>query len=142
MRARVATDSAGAVADPTAAWGCLPLLAGALVLLLIGTILREQPAFWTNAGGYPVWVRTMVSVLYWPGLVVSGPALAVWSGWMVLQAACRKKGMVAVLVVVVLMWAAMGVVVAWMAWNNLENLFEGRDLHYHESRTIQAIPPR
>lgn len=142
MRARGSTDSGGAAGDPTAAWGCLPLLAGAVVLLLVGTMLREQPTFWTNAGGYPVWVRQTVRLLYWPGLVLSGLGLAVWSGWMVLQAACRRRGMMVSLIAVVLMWSAMGVVVVWMAWNNLENLFEGRDLHYHESRTTRTIPQK
>lgn len=52
--------------------GCSPArLALALVALAVGmplliwfSRLRQTPAFWTNAGGYPVWLRDLVRLSY------------------------------------------------------------------------------
>lgn len=54
------------------------LLFGGVVGLF--AILREEPLFWQNRGGYPVWLRHLVLVSYYPLLII-------YSGLFVLQ--CR-----------------------------------------------------
>lgn len=48
----------------------LALLVGMPVLLWFSW-LRETPSFWTNAGGYPVWLRDVVRYSYYPLLLGS-----------------------------------------------------------------------
>ena len=47
---------------------------------LMMEVLRETPAFWTNAGGYPVWMRSATRELFYPLLFLSAANLAglVW----------------------------------------------------------------
>jgi hypothetical protein len=54
------------------------VLLGWVVLMM--EILRETPAFWTNAGGYPVWMRTATRELFYPLLFLESATLAglVW----------------------------------------------------------------
>jgi len=50
----------------------------------VAGLLREDPAFWTQAGGYPVLVREAVLVLFWPlwlGGVISALAGWYWCWW-------------------------------------------------------------
>ena len=43
-------------------------------LLLVGlvflTVLKEREVFYTNAGGWPVWIRKAVTYGYWPVFVL------------------------------------------------------------------------
>ena len=43
-------------------------------------VLRETPSFWTNAGGYPVWMRDTARDVFYPLLFLSVANLAglVW----------------------------------------------------------------
>ena len=51
------------------------------VLLLSAAILRETSLFWRNAGGYPVWLRDVIYILFYPGLFAYFIGLA-WLSWM------------------------------------------------------------
>jgi hypothetical protein len=52
-------------------WGLLSLsVAGLNTFVLAAGILREQPAFWTNAGGYPLWARAAVKFGFYPAFAV------------------------------------------------------------------------
>jgi hypothetical protein len=54
--------------------------------LLVGfAVLRENGAFWTNAGGYPVWLRDLVLWTYLPLLLGTTGLLST------LSAACFSK---------------------------------------------------
>lgn len=55
----------------TVGWGVLSLsVAGLNTFVLAGGILRGQPAFWTDAGGYPLWMRTMVEYGFYPAFLL------------------------------------------------------------------------
>lgn len=40
--------------------------------------LRETPAFWTNAGGYPIWLRDLVRDTFLPLLGMNGLVLLLY----------------------------------------------------------------
>lgn len=40
--------------------------------------LRETPIFWTNAGGYPIWLRDLVRDAFLPLLGMDGMALLLY----------------------------------------------------------------
>lgn len=58
----------------------LVALAVGMPLLIWFSWLRETPAFWTNAGGYPVWLRDLVLLSYYPLLLAStgGSGIYLW----------------------------------------------------------------
>ena len=56
----------------------LVALAGGMPLLIWFSWLRETPAFWTNAGGYPVWLRELVLLAYYPFLLGSAAGSALY----------------------------------------------------------------
>lgn len=78
-------------------------------------VLRETPEFWTNAGGYPVWMRDGAREVFYPLLFLSVANLAglVWillsppaRSWPVLR---RQLSWVAAIVVLLLVTVAIGV---------------------------------
>lgn len=76
-------DAAAAGHDePRFLLSLITILANTLIcgLLIRAAVLRETPAFWTNAGGYPVLVRAAVRWFFIPGLGVGavGVALGMW----------------------------------------------------------------
>ena len=104
------------------------------------TWLRETPEFWLNSGGYPLWLRELTPPLYYPCLLL----LMAATGVQVLPG-CHPRTRVSL----VLWFLAAGVLVLScivLVENNVENLLEGRPLHYHPPRPIsvhdvQEAPP-
>lgn len=112
------------------------ILAGSLqVLFLLGlgglAWLREQPLFWHNIGGWPVWLRELVHIVFYPFLGLEFVALLFFSlataHWI---SHGRLHSGVAILMLL-LLWGLMLVVIAIIIANNLLNLMEGRPLHWH-----------
>jgi len=101
------------------------------VLLLSAAILRETALFWRNAGGYPVWLRDVIYILFYPGIVTYFIGLA-WLSWMsvrLLSAGFRFG--IYVFVVSLIQWVLLAVIVTIVVWNNVDNLMHGQPLHYH-----------
>ena len=100
-------------------------------LLLPFVWLREDQRFWTNAGGYPLWLRDLVLVAYYPLLLLYGSLLAFLS-WLLL---CRPVRSVRLFygqaMVLTLLWAVLALVAVLMLANNFANLIDGRPLHAH-----------
>jgi len=103
---------------------------GMLMVMTPFALLREDPMFWRNAGGWPVWLRELVHDTFYPLLggelsllllistmLLCSPALARW----------RKQAWP----VAGLMWLWTAVVIAVVAGNNIANLLAGRPLHWH-----------
>jgi hypothetical protein len=104
---------------------------GALLVLTTPlAVVREDPLFWRNAGGWPVWLRDLVNTAFYPlfggqlavmvlisGLVLYRRSLARW----------RKQTWPLAL----LMWLWIAGIVALITANNLGNYLEGRPLHWH-----------
>ena len=76
-----------------------------LTLLLMFAWLREQPLFWMNAGHWPIWVRELVSITFYPLLLLELSLLigfSVMFGWCL---AVYRSGAVIILLVLGLLWA-------------------------------------
>lgn len=50
-------------------------------ILVLGTIWRESHAFWTDVGGFPLWERDAIDLLYYPLWFFTGSAIGMllWS---------------------------------------------------------------
>lgn len=112
---------------------CLLLKAGCSFLLVIVSafaLLREDPLFWQNAGGWPIWLREVVLYTFYPlfGLLLmlfTALALICVSGIGLGPA----KMWVRVPTLLLALWlGAIGIVVVG---NNIANLITGRPLHWH-----------
>ncbi|MEI6674113.1 MAG: hypothetical protein WCO57_02940 [Verrucomicrobiota bacterium] len=109
------------------------LLANACGLLLVWfAVLRESLVFWTNAGGYPIWLRDLVQWTYlplWVGTVVLLGSLSV---------ACLAKiggGLRFFMlesVLLLLGWVIVSTSGFVAFQNNIGNLLNGHPIHYHK----------
>ncbi len=124
-------------------------LRGALLLMLILpslglpylAMLRETPAFWTNAGGYPLWLRD-TAACFLPLLAGQFTLL-----FLALVGICLRPARS-----VSAWWIELGTIVAaglvcagsaaMVISNNVENLLEGRPLHYHPQTRLEPRNPR
>ena len=113
------------------------LLLSTLVVLCLGVvlvwfaILRENRVFWTNAGGYPIWLRDLVLCTFLPLFGGVGLSLAALS-MVCFSRLCRSLRFFAVEALLLL--ACWGLLSAsgFIAFsNNFINIIEGRDVHYH-----------
>ena len=108
------------------------LVFGLGVVLVWFAFLRESREFWTNAGGYPIWLRDLVLWSYLPLFAATGFGLTLLSmAWV--SRLCRSirfmLGEGAMLVICWGLFASSG----YIAFaNNVRNLIDGRDLHYHD----------
>ena len=112
------------------------LLASMLVMAVGGllvwfAVLRESQAFWTNAGGYPIWLRNLVRLTYLPLFAVAVAVLAVLS--MVCYTKVWRSARVFVMGALILLvcWGLLAISGYIAMSNNITNLLEGRELHYH-----------
>ena len=100
-------------------------------LLLPFVWLREDQHFWTNAGGYPLWMRDLVLVAYYPLLLAYGVLLPFLS-WLWLCCPARSVRVFCVEATAqALLWVAVALVITLMLANNVANLIEGLPLHAH-----------
>jgi len=115
--------------------GAAALLAGLLlvfgVTLLAGAVLKETPIFWRNAGGYPEALRALVLNGFYPGLIFYFICLltASFFGWCWLRAGSLGGGLL--LLGCAANWLILAVISTIVVWNNVENLLQGRPLHFH-----------
>lgn len=104
---------------------------GALLMVITPfALLREDPLFWRNAGGWPTWLRELVLDTFYPLfagevsvllvlslLVFCSPTLARWR-----KHTWTLTGM---------MWLWMVTITVVVVSNNITNLWAGRPLHWH-----------
>ena len=110
-------------------WCLLNFLLG--ILLLAAALLRENPMFWRNAGGFPVFLREIVYVVYYPGLLgyLAGIVGISWIALKLLGAGYRSGGFL--VFIGLIQGLLLAVILIIMLWNNLDNLLHGQPLHYH-----------
>jgi hypothetical protein len=105
----------------------LAWLSGNLAL----TILKENVHFWRNAGGYPVPLREFTLHFYYPILLVSLVICCALTIQLLrrysVQFHCSLFSCGLVLLPWCLLFLNCGVLIA----NNVNNVIEGRPLHYH-----------
>lgn len=113
---------------------CAILLSG--ILLVWFATLRENHAFWTNAGGYPVLLRDLVEWTFIPLLVTTAIVL------LGVNMACFSKicGSLRFFIVetllLLLCWGLLASSCFIAFKNNLLNIFNGNPVHRHE----QTLP--
>ena len=107
------------------------LAIGVALLLVWFAALRENKVFWTNAGGYPIWLRDVVLYTYLPLLLATTGLLCG------LSMVCFAKiggGMRLFLLELMLLFLGWGGVTTscWIAFeNNVSNLINGKPIHGH-----------
>jgi hypothetical protein len=101
--------------------------------VLAGALLRETPLFWQNAGGFPIWLRGLVLIGFYPGLLLSlaltvGGIMFLFKSWRAGSPAGIGPWILWFLQVALLL-----VALALMSWNNINNVIENAPLHQHSS---------
>lgn len=102
-----------------------------LSLLIPVAWLREQPAFWTNAGGWPIWFREFVGASFFPLFLLEFLLLAAFSSVCVQLLPKQSANGNAAVAVLLLLWMLFLFAVMIIVANNLDNLIAGRPLHWH-----------
>jgi hypothetical protein len=101
------------------------------VLIWFAT-LRENPVFWTYAGGYPVLLRDIVQLTFLPLFLGTSACL------FLLQMACFAKicasprFFILESLMLIICWALLGTTGYLAFANNLQNILQGAPLHRHE----------
>ena len=110
-------------------WSSLNFLLG--LFLLVAAVLRENPLFWRNVGGYPVFLREVVFMVFYPGLLgyIVGVAGIAWIAFKLLGAGFRSGGFL--VLVSLIQGLLLAVILIIMLWNNVDNFLHGQPLHYH-----------
>jgi hypothetical protein len=121
------------------------LIAGAavnflfLIVLMAFSYLREEPIFWTNAGDWPVWLREMVQSSYYPLMFLEFLLLTVFSGVSIQLLSTRAQSASLSVILLPILWGLLFVVIANSIANNLDNLWNGRPLHWHPDSNWSQI---
>lgn len=103
---------------------------GLLVVMTPFALLREDPMFWRNAGGWPIWLRELVKDTFYPLLAGELGLLVLLSAMLLCSPAMmpwRKQAWP----VAALMWLWTLAVIVVVAGNNIANVLAGRPLHWH-----------
>jgi hypothetical protein len=103
-----------------------------LVLILFAT-LREQPDFWHNSGGWPVWLRDLVLVSFYPLLAGSLCILGALSAFALLLPGNSRTLRAAKGIMLLGLWLLATSALAIAFANNVVNLWNGHPLHSHRA---------
>ena len=102
-----------------------------LAVLIILALIREQPLFWRNAGGWPIWLRDLVGGSFYPLFMLEFLLLIVFSVACAPYMSPRYCNASSAAIALALLWGLFLLVIGILAANNLENLFTGRPVHWH-----------
>jgi hypothetical protein len=102
-----------------------------LTLLMGMAVLKEQAAFWRNAGGWPIGLRDFVGAAFYPCFFLEIALLLAFSALLAGRALDHGPGARATLASLGMLWTLCLVTVCIVTANNLDNLFAGRPLHWH-----------
>jgi hypothetical protein len=102
-----------------------------LLVLMVFAGLREVPAFWTNAGGWPLWFRDLVAIGFYPMFLFELALLGLLSFSGVHLARAWNPVAGVTIVLLPFAWLMLVSVMVLVGFNNLENLVAGRPLHWH-----------
>ena len=108
------------------------LVMGVGVLLVWFALLRENQGFWTNAGGYPIWLRDLVRLTYMPLFASSVLLLAVLTMTCCSKICASVRFFVLESLILLLCWGLLATSGYISLSNNIMNLIEGRQLHSHQ----------
>ena len=112
----------------------LALLTGGGFLLWF-SFLRETHSFWLNAGGYPIFLRDLVLIFYYPLLILSAIGTLTLTV-MAFFKKCMPFGFMCLEGMFILgCWSLVIGSMKISLTNNIENLWNGRPLHYKPADT-------
>lgn len=142
MPARIPPGAeAGGEADGSPAGAAQVLATGGLAagfnLALLGLLvwlvwLKEDPLFWRNAGGWPVWLRETVLWAFYPLLALETAMLVGLTRWSLrVFRGLGPRRALAALTLLSLSWGLAGFVLLFLVANNVDNLLQGRPAHWH-----------
>jgi hypothetical protein len=112
-----------------------------VIALIRLTLWKENEFFWYNFGGYPIWLRESVQLLYYPYLLFTAMCLCIVSRSVLgrlFRELCYSRVWGILLAAWILFFSNCGLLVA----NNLINIFENKPLHHHEPIELQLEPLR
>jgi hypothetical protein len=110
-----------------------------LIVLMAFSYLREEPIFWTNAGGWPIWLREIVQTSYYPLMLLEFLLLTAFSGVSIQLLSTRSRSANLAVILLPMLWGLLFLVIANSVANNLDNLLNGRPLHWHPDATWSQI---
>ena len=102
-----------------------------LATLIAMALLKEDPLFWLNADGWPVTLRAFVELAFYPLFYVELLALLIFSTSVILNARLARRYHRLHLLCLAALWILLAAVVLIVTGNNIETVFEGRELHCH-----------
>lgn len=102
-----------------------------LALLSVFSVLKETALFWRNAGGYPAELREAVLIFYYPLLCANFLLCCAVSALLIAEHRAAVRCSCFSLFIAALLWALLALNAGFVIANNIENLLEGRALHYH-----------
>ncbi len=115
----------------------------ALGLLLIWfATLRENPVFWTYAGGYPIWLRELVLRTYWVLFLLDSMCLIVLSLVCGLRICGPLRGVVFPTVMLAACWGLVAVSGAIAVKNNVLHFINGDPRHAHRNTRLLELKNR
>lgn len=100
-------------------------------LLVWFAILRENQAFWTNDGGYPIWLRDLVLFTYKPLFLLAVMIVAALSMACFSKVCASVRFFVLESLVLVSCWALLATSGYIAMSNNIMNYIQGHELHSH-----------
>ena len=101
-------------------------------LLLVGCAgLRENPMFWRQAGGYPLWLRDWVLWIYMPLLIGTVGLLCGLSIAGLLWIVSTRRLFVGEFILVLLGWGLVLTSGCISFRNNVRNIITGAPIHSH-----------
>ena len=103
-----------------------------LAVLLVFVWLKEDRMFWLNAGGWPIWLRELVLITFYPLLFLEMCILpgfaSLYMTWRRESRDLARAGFVSVLCFSMVFLLIVGLLVQ----DNFKNLMEGKPLHSQE----------
>lgn len=106
-----------------------------LIVLMTCSYLREEPLFWTNEGDWTSRARELVQNAYYPLLALEFLLLAASTAASVYLMSARRASASLAVILLPMLWGLYLMVVANSVANNLDNLWNGRPLHWHPDAT-------
>jgi len=102
---------------------------GLVVLLAAG--LKEDSAFWRDAGGYSRELRALVRDGFYPatGIYFFGLFLGTIIAWRLLTVGSQSAALL--LAACGLNWLLFLTISTVVVWNNIDNMLHGFPMHYH-----------
>ena len=110
-----------------------------LLVLITFSYLREEPVFWRNEGEMPIRLREIVASFYYPILFLELLLLSAFSGFSIHLLSSRSSSASLAVVLLPMLWGLYFMLIANSVFNNLENIFYGRPLHWHPDKTWNQL---